>query len=287
MNYRHAFHAGNFADVVKHAVLARILVHLSAKEAPWRMIDTHAGVGLYDLAADEALRTGEWRGGIGRILAEPLPAVLEDLLESYLRAVRAANGGGDVLLYPGSPGVATALGRLQDRFVFNELHPEDADTLAAVFAGDRRVRIGREDGYVAVKSQLPPPERRGVTLIDPPFETAGEFDRLARAFVEAARRFATGVVVAWYPLKALESVGKFHADLRRSGLARLLVIEQWTRRPGSDGPLAGAGLVVMNPPYRLAESFAEAMPALADRLAEGPGAGGRVDWLAGERTGGA
>jgi 23S rRNA (adenine2030-N6)-methyltransferase len=146
MNYRHAFHAGNFADVLKHAVLARILAHLAVKEAAFRVIDSHAGIGLYDLSSDEALRTGEWQGGIGRIRgARPSPA-LAAYLAPWLAAVRAANGGDDLLVYPGSPAIATSLGRRQDRFQFNELHPEDAATLSALYAADRRVRVGSEDG---------------------------------------------------------------------------------------------------------------------------------------------
>jgi 23S rRNA (adenine2030-N6)-methyltransferase len=283
MNYRHAFHAGNFADVLKHAVLARILDHLCRKEAPWRLLDTHAGTGLYDLASDEARRTGEWHGGIGRIATgPPLDAGLAAFLAPWLAAVRAVNGGPDLLVYPGSPMVAGALARLQDRLVLVELHPLDADELAARFAGDRRVRVVCEDGFTAVRGQLPPPERRGLVLVDPPFEQPGEFDRIVRAFADARRRFATGIVMAWYPIKVAAAVGAFHAALAEAGHPRLLRIEQWTRTPGGDGPLAGAGLVVMNPPWRLDEDCRAALPALTDRLADGAGSGWRVDWLTGE-----
>lgn len=287
MNYRHAYHAGNFADVVKHAVLARILVYLTRKEAPFRVLDTHAGVGIYDLSSDEALRTGEWRGGIGRLLGAALAPDLATFLEPYLETVRAVNAGGDSLVYPGSPVIAAALGRPQDRFVFNELHPLDGDGLASRFSSDRRVRIMRGDGFTAVRSQLPPHERRGLTIIDPPFEDPGEFDRLGRAFSDAARRFATGILVAWYPIKSAASVRAFHAFLAATGLPRLLRIEHWTRQPGGEGPLAGAGLIVMNPPHRLAEDLARVLPLLTEYLAEGAGYGGRVDWLAGEARRGA
>jgi 23S rRNA (adenine2030-N6)-methyltransferase len=280
MNYRHAFHAGNFADVLKHAVLAHILTYLNRKEAPWRFLDTHAGTGLYDLASDESLRTGEWRGGIGRILAgPPLAPPLADFLAPWLAAIRAANGGPDLLVYPGSPMIAASIARPQDRLVLAELHPLDSRELAARFAHDRRVTVAQEDGWIAVRSRLPPPERRGLVLIDPPFEEAGEFDRIARAFADARRRFATGIVAAWYPMKDIASVRALHARLVSDGHPDLVAIDQWIRPPGGDGPLAGAGLVVANPPWQLAEACEAALPALTDRLADGRGAGWSVTRL--------
>jgi 23S rRNA (adenine2030-N6)-methyltransferase len=280
MNYRHAFHAGNFADVLKHALLARILAYLGRKDAGYRVIDTHAGIGLYDLAADEALRTGEWRGGVGRIRAARLSPALADWLAPWQAALRAVNGGDDLLLYPGSPAIATALGRLQDRFHFNELHPQDAATLAALYAGDRRVRVGSEDGYVTVRAQLPPRERRGLVVIDPPFEEAGEFDRLARAVVDARKRFATGCLLIWYPIKDVAAVDAFLAEAAGAGYPRLVAIEQWVRAPGGDGPLAGAGVLIANPPFTLADETEAILPELTGLLAEDAGAGGRVLRLA-------
>jgi 23S rRNA (adenine2030-N6)-methyltransferase len=280
MNYRHAFHAGNFADVLKHALLARVLAYLGRKDAGYRVIDTHAGIGLYDLAADEALRTGEWRGGVGRIRAARLSPPLADWLAPWRAALRAVNGGDDLLLYPGSPAIATALGRLQDRFHFNELHPQDAATLAALYAGDRRVRVGSEDGYVTVRAQLPPRERRGLVVIDPPFEEAGEFDRLARAVVDARKRFATGCLLIWYPIKDVAAVDAFLAEAAGAGYPRLVAIEQWVRAPGGEGPLSGAGVLIANPPFTLADETEAILPELTGLLAEDAGAGGRVLRLA-------
>jgi 23S rRNA (adenine2030-N6)-methyltransferase len=280
MNYRHAFHAGNFADVLKHALLARVLAYLGRKDAGYRVIDTHAGIGLYDLAADEALRTGEWRGGVGRIRAARLSPTLADWLAPWQAALRAVNGGDDLMLYPGSPAIATALGRLQDRFHFNELHPQDAATLAALYAGDRRVRVGSEDGYVTVRAQLPPRERRGLVVIDPPFEEAGEFDRLARAVVDARKRFATGCLLIWYPIKDVAAVDAFLAEAAGAGYPRLVAIEQWVRAPGGEGPLAGAGVLIANPPFTLADEIEAILPELTGLLAEDAGAGGRVLRLA-------
>lgn len=280
MNYRHAFHAGNFADVLKHAVLARILDYLGRKEAGYRVIDSHAGIGLYDLAADEALRTGEWEGGVGRIRAARLSPALGDWLAPWRTALRAVNGGDDLLLYPGSPAIATALGRLQDRYHFNELHPQDAATLAALFAGDRRVRVGSEDGYVTVRAQLPPHERRGVVVIDPPFEEPGEFDRMLRAVQDARKRFATGCLLVWYPIKDIAAVDAFLKEAAEVGYPRLIAIEQWVREPGGDGPLAGAGVLVANPPFTLADETEAILPELTRLLAEDEGAGARVLRLA-------
>ncbi|WP_237153688.1 23S rRNA (adenine(2030)-N(6))-methyltransferase RlmJ [Oryzibacter oryziterrae] len=279
MNYRHAYHAGNFADVLKHAVLARILAYLCKKDAAFRVIDTHSGIGLYDLASDEALKTGEWRNGVGRILESDLSEPLRAYLGPWMGAIRAANGDDNLLVYPGSPMIATTLGRLQDRFLFNELHPEDAQQLDALYSADRRVQISRENGYVTVRAQLPPRERRGVVVIDPPFEEAGEFQRMLRAMQDASRRFATGIQLLWYPIKDQDAVDAFLSEAADTGATRLLCIEQWIREPGGDGPLAGAGMLVVNPPYMLAEETRAIMPELIELLADGPGAGGRVTWL--------
>jgi len=280
MNYRHAYHAGNFADVLKHALLARVVSYLGQKEAGFHVVDSHAGVGVYDLSADPAERTGEWRGGVGRLIGQSLPPRLADYLEPYLGVVRDLNPDGVIRRYPGSPLIATRLGRLQDRYSFNELHPEDHAELAALFAGDRRVRLSCEDGYVTVRAKLPPHERRGLTIIDPPFEVAGEFDRLGRALNDALKRFATGCVMLWYPIKDTAAVDGFLQAAAASGHPRLIAVEQWVREPGGDGPLAGAGLLIANPPYRLAEETEAVLDDLTRRLADGDGAGARLLRLA-------
>src|SRR5262245_31238311 len=185
MNYRHAFHAGNFADVVKHAVLARILVHLGEKAAAFRVIDTHAGAGLYDLASEAARRTGEWRDGIGRLIDAGLPADIGALLTPYLAAVRAANPGRGLRRYPGSPRIALDLMRPQDRLTACELEPGAATALAANLRRDARARAVKIDGWMALNAYVPPKERRGVVLIDPPYEDKQEFARLADALAAA------------------------------------------------------------------------------------------------------
>src|SRR5579871_1441945 len=200
MNYRHAFHAGNLADVLKHAVLARILTHLGEKAAAFRVIDTHAGAGLYDLASEPATRTAEWRDGIGRLLAAELPDDIRALLAPYLAGVAAANPAGGLRRYPGSPLIALDLMRPQDRLVACELEPGAAASLAANLRRDTRARAVTIDGWVALNAYVPPKERRGVVLIDPPYEAKDEFVRLADALGTARRKWATGIFLLWYPI---------------------------------------------------------------------------------------
>lgn len=268
MNYRHAFHAGNFVDVMKHAALALVLEHLKAKEQPFCVLDTHAGIGRYDLWSEPAQRTGEYRDGILKVSRDPLPD-----LAPYLNVVRAMNGGGPhVRWYPGSPGLAQALLRPQDRLVLCELHPEDAKTLAAAFADDARVQVQEADGYIALKALLPPKERRGCVLIDPPFEVTDEFERIVRGLGHAHRRWATGIYVIWYPIKHRGPVQVFHDALKAGGIRRILVAELLLRGDTDPDQLNGSGLAIVNPPWRLEESLSRLLPALlADFGAAGSG----------------
>lgn len=276
MNYRHAFHAGNFADVLKHAVLALVVEHLKQKPAPFRVIDTHAGAGRYDLSGAEARRTGEWRGGIGRLVEARLDADVAAMLAPYLEAVRAGNDDPvGITSYPGSPLVARRLLRRGDQLVANELHPEDHAVLQATFAGDPQVKVLALDGWTALKSLLPPRERRGVILVDPPFEEAGDLYRLADGLREAIRRFETGIYLLWYPIKDPKRLRPFQARLAGLGLPRSIVAELMIRRAVDPDRLNGCGLVIVNPPYLLRDRLDRLLPVLADLLASGPGAEGR------------
>src|SRR5215468_6685802 len=225
MNYRHAFHAGNFADVVKHATLARILTHLAAKPAAFRVIDTHAGAGLYDLAGEEASRSGEWHAGIERLTAAPIAAPVRALLAPYLDAVSALNGAGALTTYPGSPALARALLRPQDRLVACELEPQAAAALTRNLAGDRRIKTIAIDGWVALNAYVPPTERRGLVVIDPPFEDAGDFARLARGLEVAHRKWASGIYLLWYPIKGRQGPDALARALKRSGMGKILRAE--------------------------------------------------------------
>lgn len=272
MNYRHAYHAGNFADVLKHLVLTLVIEHMKLKPAPFRVIDTHAGVGLYDLTSLEAAKTGEWQGGIGRILAEPVPGDAGAILAPYLDTINSENPGGTFSYYPGSPLIARRLLRGQDVLVANELHPEDHASLARQFARDGQTKILNLDGWTALKSLLPPKERRGVILIDPPFEEAGELDRLVTGLEAALRRFATGTFMLWYPVKALRPIDRFLAAISALRLEKILVVELFIRPPADPDRLNGTGLVVINPPFTLADRLNAVMPELVRRMAVESGA---------------
>ena len=270
MNYRHAYHAGNFADVLKHAVLARVVAYMKQKEAPFRVIDTHAGAGRYALTSSQAEKTGEWLGGIGRILgpgAEPLPPAVERLLEPYLNVVRQENGGSHKLdVYPGSPAIALSLLRPQDALVANELHPEERRLLQQAVGKDRRAKVMGLDAWVALKALLPPKERRGVILIDPPFEARDELARLQEGLVQSLRRFSGGVYVIWYPIKDPRPIARFHAALTKLAIPKTLLVELMLQPATDVGRLNGCGLLIVNAPYTLKEELSSILPELSRRL---------------------
>jgi 23S rRNA (adenine2030-N6)-methyltransferase len=264
VNYRHAFHAGNFADVMKHILLVRVLAHLRRKETPFRAVDTHAGTGLYDLSGDEAERTGEWRSGVGRIDAPFAPEV-EALVAPYravLAAVRDRHGNA----YPGSPTVVRELLRPQDRGVFVELHPQDRAVLERRFRRDPVAKVLHLDGWTALHALIPPKERRGVVLIDPPFEEPGELGRLAREMAKAVGKWPTGIFLGWYPIKdpaAVDGPAAVLAAAAPEGLRLELMIDF----PDEPERLNGCGLFVLNPPWTLRAEAEAILPALAGRLA--------------------
>jgi 23S rRNA (adenine2030-N6)-methyltransferase len=278
MNYRHAFHAGNFADVVKHATLARVIMHLRAKPAAFRVIDTHAGAGLYDLTAPQASRTDEWRGGIGRLFGQSLAPGVQNLLAPYLQAVAAFNSAGALKNYPGSPAIARALLRPQDRLLACELEPNAARALASHFGRDRQAKAIAIDGWTALDAYVPPKERRGVVLIDPPFEEPREYDRLVDALAAAHRKWATGIYMLWYPIKDLKESNAFARRLARSGIPKILRAEV-TVPSGAPGRLSGTGLILVNPPWRLETELNILLPALAAILSEGGPGRACFEWL--------
>jgi 23S rRNA (adenine2030-N6)-methyltransferase len=283
MNYRHAYHAGNFADVLKHATLALVIEHLKKKHAAFRVIDTHAGPGCYDLRAIEPNKTNEWRDGIGRLLAvNPEPDVAESLAPYFAALQVRAGDGATLLSYPGSPLVARRLLRAGDRLIANELHPEDAQHLARLFAGDRQVKVSTLDGWTALKAYLPPKERRGVVLIDPPFEQPGDLDRLATGLAEALRRFATGTVILWFPIKATSQIDTFKQHLASSCERPALSVELLLRPRSAPETLNGTGLVVVNPPHTLPGKLERLLPFLCDTLGRSAGASWGLEWIRAE-----
>jgi len=255
LNYRHAYHAGNFADCFKHALLVWLLRAMARKETPFFVLDTHAGVGSYDLAAPEAERTGEWRAGIGRLLADTPPA-----LEDYVGVVR------ELGLYPGSPAIARALLRPQDRLAVCELHPADAATLDRRFGRDGRVQVHRRDGFAAIGALLPPPERRALVLIDPPYEQEDEFAAVVKALRLGVSRLRGGVFAAWYPIKHRAPVREFCEQIKAAALRDVIAAEILLREPTDPARLNGCGLIVVNPPFRAEQEWPEILQALTAAL---------------------
>ena len=283
MNYRHAFHAGNFADVVKHAVLVRILAYLRRKPAPFRIIDTHAGAGRYDLAGEEAQRSGEWRDGIGRLVAAPIADRARTLLAPYLDAVAACNPAGRLTIYPGSPVLVGAFLRARDRLIACELEPNAAAALGRNLAGDLRTKAVTIDGWTALKAYVPPKERRGLVLVDPAYEDAGDFARLGQGLAAAHRKWASGMFLAWYPIKERAAPDALARRLRNSGIPKILRVELSVAAPREPSRLSACGLIVINPPWTLTDELAMLLPELAVALSGKGGGAHRVDWLAGER----
>lgn len=267
MNYDHRFHAGNFADVFKHVVLTRILLYLKRKPAPFRVIDTHAGRGSYDLAAEAAGRTQEWRAGIGRLDRDGFSAEAAALLAPYLDLVDPAARG----TYPGSPALAMALLRPADRMLFCELHPAAAARLRTFVGRDRRAKVMVLDGYVGLNAFIPPVERRGLVLLDPPFEAAQEFSKLAEALVAAHAKWRDGMFMAWYPIKDRREAERL-ASRVAAAAPEVLRLELAVGTQATDGPLVANGLIVVNPPYTLESEMACLLPELHRQLGGGHGA---------------
>ena len=282
MNYRHSYHAGNFADVFKHAVLAQIITYLKRKDPAFRVIDTHAGIGVYDLSSTEAQKTGEWRDGVGRVMAATPSPALAAFLAPWLETVRKLNPDGGITHYPGSPQIARLLLRKQDRLTAIELHPDDARQLRKVFEGDFQVRVIELDGWLSLGGHLPPKEKRGLVLIDPPFEVDGEYDRLIDGLARATRRFPGGTYVLWHPIKADSPLAAFDKKLIALARPRTLSVRMLARANTNAPGLNGSGLVIVNPPFTLEAELKAVLPELARLLAQGPGAGPDIRMLVGE-----
>lgn len=282
MNYRHIYHAGNFADVLKHAVLAGLVRYAQNKDKAFRVLDTHAGIGLYDLSSDEAQKTGEWRDGIGRLMEAELPEKVGALLEPYLSVVRELNPDGALKLYPGSPKLARMLFRPQDRLSAMELHPEDFNRLHNLFEGDFQARVTELDGWLALGAHLPPKEKRGIVLVDPPFEEEGEYRRLVKGLATGWRRFQGGTFCLWYPIKKGAPLKAFHDELKALEIPKMLCAELTVRSDRETTGLSGSGLIIVNPPFTLKDELHTLLPVLKTILAQDRFASQRAFWLTGE-----
>jgi len=279
LGYRHAFHAGNVADVFKHAALVLALEALGRKDKPLCYLETHAGCGRYDLAHESAQKTGEYRDGIGRLWDV---TGLPHALTPYLDAVHAVNPRGPLRFYPGSPRVARHLLRPTDRMILCELNRKDHDVLVSEFAGDRQVTVHHMDGYQALKSFLPPLERRGLVLIDPAYEGRDEYRRLVDALASGLRRWATGCYAIWYPIHQRAIATRFLDSVMARGWRRLLVAELTVLPDDRRDRLNGSGMLFINPPWQLDTQLAELLPALWQRLSPAGEGYTRVEWLVGE-----
>ncbi len=280
MNYRHAYHAGNHADVLKHVVLLGLIDALKRKETPFFVLDTHAGRGCYNLASDEAGKTGEAVSGVTQLLAwarnaRPLPAAIA----RYRDALRAARDAGTEDLYPGSPMFIAQALRAQDRVAACEVQPEEAAALKRLFSSDARVGTHARDGYAAMKGLLPPKEKRGLVLIDPPYETQGtEFDAILAALRDATTRWPGGIHAIWYPIKQRRTLLPFLRKASSLPIRQALVAELQVRTDDSPLRMNGSGLLILNPPWQFDAEIAAALPGLTRALGE-PGASHRLEWL--------
>ena len=276
LSYRHQFHAGNVSDVFKHAILTRLLLALAKKDTPFCVIDTHAGLGLYDLEHPWSQKTAEWRHGIGRIWGR---SDAPSTLTPYLDAIRADNTDGHLLHYPGSPRIARRLMRSDDRLVLYELNKDDCATLTNVFSGVRHTAIHNQDGFSAIKAFLPPKERRGLTFIDAAFDQADEFARITRAIKEAHTRFATGMIAVWYPLMAPAAMLAFARSLKASKLPKTLQLELTIYPEDFTEHIRGSGMIVVNPPFGLDQEAPPLLDWLWRALSPEKQGGTRCEWL--------
>ena len=279
MNYRHSFHAGNHADVLKHAILLRMLTLMQRKAAPLCYLDSHAGTALYDLQGEDASRTGEYLEGIGRLwVRDDLPELLAD----YRAAVARHNPDGGLRLYPGSPQLMADLLRQQDRMIVSELHPDDARTLKDHFASEPGIAVHQRDGYQLPKAFLPVAEKRALWLLDPPFEKSDDLQRCLVAMQTGIQRMRQTVIALWYPIKDQRLLRDFYQQVSNAGLPKVLRVELNVRPVDTTLGLNGSGLMLVNPPWPLWEELEQVLPWLATQLAQSGEGGWRMDWLAGE-----
>ncbi|MGY3571075.1 23S rRNA (adenine(2030)-N(6))-methyltransferase RlmJ [Vibrio paucivorans] len=275
LSYRHSFHAGNHADVVKHIVQSLILNSLKQKEKPFVYHDTHSGVGRYDLTHEWSEKTGEYKQGIARVWQQN--NIPEDI-QSYLESIKALNKGDALRYYPGSPRVARAHLRQQDRMVLTELHPSDHPLLEQEFHRDRQVSIYKEDGFQRLKASLPPKERRGLVLIDPPYELAKEYRDVVQAIAQSHKRWATGIYAIWYPVVNRCDIEDMLEGLEGLGIRKILQIELGVSPDTNERGMTASGMIVINPPWKLESQMKQILPFLKEAIAPATGHF-KVEWI--------
>ncbi|MCT4703358.1 23S rRNA (adenine(2030)-N(6))-methyltransferase RlmJ [Enterobacteriaceae bacterium H20N1] len=276
LSYRHSFHAGNHADVLKHTVQSLILESLKEKEKPFLYLDTHAGAGRYKLSGEHAERTGEYLEGIARIWQQD---DLPEELEPYISAVKAFNQSGQLRYYPGSPLIARHLLREQDSLQLTELHPSDFPLLRSEFQKDNRARVERADGYMQLKSKLPPASRRGLILIDPPYEIKTDYQDVVKGISEGYKRFATGTYALWYPVVLRQQIKRMIRELEETGIRRILQIELAVRPDSDQRGMTASGMIVINPPWKLEQQMANVLPWLHKTLVPAGTGSTTLSWI--------
>ncbi|AXF78546.1 23S rRNA (adenine(2030)-N(6))-methyltransferase RlmJ [Erwinia tracheiphila] len=275
-SYRHSFHAGNHADVLKHTVQSLIIDALNEKEKPYLYLDTHAGAGRYQLSGEHAERTGEYLDGIARIWQQ---ADLPTELSSYLSCIKALNRGGKLRYYPGSPLIARHLLRAADKLSLTELHPSDYPLLRNEFLKDERARTERADGYLQLKSKLPPPSRRGFALIDPSYEIKSDYPAVVKGIQAGYKRFGTGIYALWYPVVLRQQIKRLFADLEATGIRRILQIELAVLPDSDHRGMTASGMVVINPPWKLEQQMKNVLPWLHKQLVPAGTGHTKVSWI--------
>ena len=275
LSYRHSFHSGNHADVLKHSVQSLILQSLKVKDKAFAYIDTHAGAGCYDLQSKEMDKTGEYLEGIKRLWEGDVPTAIQ----AYLDVLKVLNADGELRHYPGSPLLARELCRPQDRLLLSELHPADFVLLKELFTKDRRTQVHKVDGFAQLKGALPPLERRGIVLIDPPYELDHEYADVVKAVVDGIKRWATGTFAIWYPVVHSDDVGFLERKLANAGLPGTLQIELNVLKENNRFGMTGSGMIVVNPPWMLEQQMNELLPWLVDKLGQSPEANFKLRWL--------
>ncbi|MGV8834830.1 23S rRNA (adenine(2030)-N(6))-methyltransferase RlmJ [Cellvibrio sp.] len=268
LSYRHGFHAGNFADVLKHTVLVHILEYMTQKDKPLRIIDTHAGAGVYKLNGPQAQKNREFDNGIGHLWSTAqTPAAIARLLE----LVRTVNDGKQLQLYPGSPLIAQTLMRPIDRLFLHELHPADFQFLRDCMRDDKRVKVEHEDGFAGLQALLPPPERRALVLLDPSYEVKSDYQHLVKQLLQAHKRFATGTYAIWYPVVLRQRIDEMELALKKSGIKNIQLMEFGLRADNPEYGMTSSGMIVINPPWTLWGAMEETLPWLADNLGDETG----------------
>jgi 23S rRNA (adenine2030-N6)-methyltransferase len=265
LSYRHAFHAGNFADVLKHSLLVHTLSYMTKKEKPLRIIDTHAGAGLYKFGSSQPLKNREFDGGIGKLWSK---SDLPPLLADYVAAVKKINPEERLQQYPGSPLLMQASLRAEDRLFLHELHSTDWRLLTEVIGRDKRVAITDDDGFAAIQALLPPPDRRALIFIDPSYEIKSDYQDVVKQVVNAHRRFATGTFIIWYPVVLRQRIDEMERAFKKSGITNIQLFEMGIAPDNPEYGMNSSGLVVINPPWTLWAAMEQALPYLADNLSD-------------------